>query len=261
MNKISFLWQILLLYALVTAIVYVVSTYSIFLPPVSTYDDNSNITRISGQNGSVIATLYLPNPKTDVLVIYSHGNAEDIGMIRDHVQEFYKLGYSILAYDYSGYGLSEGSPSERTAYANIADVYNYAVSTLGFRPKKIVIYGRSLGGGPSVDLAANNPVGAVILESTFVSAFRVVTYLPVFPLDKFNNLAKINKINVPILIIHGTADNLIPFWHGEKLYNSYRGTKQSYWVEGAGHNNILYIANKDYIDTIKTFINTYVETK
>lgn len=261
MNKLSFLWQILLLYGLVTAIVYFVSTYSIFLPPPSSYDDNSNITRISGQDGAIIAALYLPNPTTNILIIYSHGNAEDIGMIRDHLQEFYKLGYSVLAYDYSGYGLSDGAPSERTAYANIADVYNYAVNNLGFAPEKIVAYGRSLGGGATVDLAANKSVGAVILESSFVSAFRVVTYLPVFPLDKFNNLGKINKIDAPLLVIHGTADTLIPFWHGEKLYTSYRGTKQSYWVEGAGHNNIFYIANKVYLDTIKTFIETYVGSK
>lgn len=248
--------QILLLYILVTVIVYFVSTYSIFVPPPSTYDDNSSINRIVGKNGAIIATLYLPNPQSDILIIYSHGNAEDLGMIRDHVQEFYKLGYSVLAYDYSGYGISEGVPNENTTYDNIYAVYNYSINELKVPAKQIVVYGRSLGAGPSVDLASKNPVGAVILESAFVSAFRVVTYLPVFPLDKFNNLSKINRIRAPLLVIHGTADKIIPFWHGQKLFSAYRGTKHAYWVDGAGHNDISFIANQEYLDTIKSFINS-----
>lgn len=261
MKKLSFIWQILLLYILVTTIVYFVSTYSIFLPPSSTYDDNASIKRISSEDGSIIATLYLPNPTSNILIIYSHGNAEDLGMIREHMQEFYKLGFSVLAYDYSGYGLSEGAPSEAAAYDNIYSVYQYAINDLQVEPEDIVVYGRSLGAAPSVDLASKQKVGAVILEAAFVSAFRVVTYLPVFPLDKFNNLSKINKIKAPILVIHGTADKIIPLWHGQKLFNSYRGEKQAYWVEGAGHNNISFIANQEYYATIKNFINNSVSAK
>lgn len=258
MNRLMIIAQVIVFYVIIAAIVYFISNYSIFVPPPSTYGDDTSIKKIKTVTGKTISALYMPNPNSKYIMIYSHGNAEDLGMIRQHVQQLYNLGFSMLAYDYSGYGTSEGSASEYATYEDIQAVYDYAITNLGSKPEQIILYGRSLGSGPSIYLASEVPVRAMILESPFVSAFRVVTYVPLFPIDKYNNLARINKITVPILFMHGTKDSVIPCWHGQKLYNTYQGPKQAYWVEGAGHNNIPQFAGTEYFETIKIFVSTHL---
>lgn len=259
MNKLALIVQIVVFYAVVAAIVYFISNYSIFVPPDSSYSDHERITKIATGSGRKISAIFMPNPNSNALLIYSHGNAEDLGMIEEHAESLHALGFAVLAYDYDGYGTSEGTPSEQATYDDIHAVYNYAVQKLKFEPKQVVLYGRSVGGGPSIDLATKNKVGAIILESPFVSAYRVVTYYPLFPFDKYNNLRKINSITAPILFIHGTKDDVIPIWHGKKLYDTYTGSKESYWVEGASHNDIAIVGGSEYLTKIKDFIKKYLE--
>jgi hypothetical protein len=114
----------------------------------------------------------------------------------------------------------------------------------------IIALGRLLGGGVTVDLASRRPLGGLIIESTFVTAFRVLTKIPLFPSDKFRNISKIKNVNCPVLVIHGEDDEVIPFWHGEKLFQQANEPKLSLWVDGAGHNNFLklleIVINKRY---------------
>lgn len=255
MSRYSVLIQVVVFYAIIAAIVHFISNYSIFVPPRSTYEDDTNIKKIVTTDGKTISALYFVSPKAKYTIIYSHGNAEDLGTIYSHVESLHELGFNVLAYDYEGYGTSEGKPSEKATYRDIDASYNYLIKVHSVKPKNIILYGRSVGSGPTVDLASRKLVGGVILESAFVSAYRVVTFVPLFPFDKFKNLHKINKMNAPLLVIHGNKDTVVPFWHGEKLYNEYNGTKQSYWVIGANHNDITYIAGPTYWERIKKFIN------
>lgn len=231
------------------------SDRQIFLPPPSSYTESPEILKLTTVGGIQIAALYLNNPEADRTLLYSHGNAEDIGDNRRRLEQFQAQGFAVLAYDYPGYGLSEGKPSEQGAYQAIDAAYHYLIDNLETDPQTIILLGRSVGGGPAIDLAAREPVGGLIIESSFVSAFRVVTQIRLLPFDKFANLAKIPQIASPVLVIHGTEDTVIPLWHGEALLEAIESPKQALWVEGAGHNNVLKVAGDQYWQTIQDFVN------
>ena len=242
-----------LLYLLLMGHAFFFADRLVFQPPSPSYQDGETILKISVGNHSIISAVYLRDPAADYTILYSHGNAEDLGDIRGMLAQYRKRGFSIIAYDYRGYGTSSGRPSEEAACADIEAVYDYLLLKGRVRPEKIIVYGRSLGGGPSVDLAAHRPVAGLVLESTFVSIFRVMTKVPVFPFDKFENLRKIGKIACPVFVIHGTGDEVVPFWHGERLYRRARGPKLMFRVEGADHDNLRQVAGEEYWRALDRF--------
>jgi fermentation-respiration switch protein FrsA (DUF1100 family) len=243
----------MIIYACVGIWAYFGTDRLIFLPPPSSYTQTSELIQLKATNGDDITVLYLPNPESQYTILYSHGNAEDIGQTRFHLQKLQETGFSVLVYDYPGYGTSSGKPTVKGTYHAINAAYNYLTQDLNIPPHEIIVYGRSVGGGPSVDLASRQPIGGLIIESSFVSIFRVVTRIPLFPFDKFSNLAKIPKVNSPILILHGNRDQVIPFWHGQRLYAKANEPKMSFWVDGADHNNVLDVAGLRYQETLKKF--------
>ncbi len=220
----------------------------------TSYEDNDNTIKLKTGEGAEITASYLEAPESRQLLIYSHGNREDIGMTLDYLKKFQKQGISVLVYDYPGYGTSSHKPSERGVYAAADAVYTFATEALNFAPDQIVLYGYSLGSGPSCWLAERYPVGGMVLNGAFTSAFRVVTRLKLLPLDKFNNLSRLKNVKCPTLLIHGTEDRTVPFWHAEKNWKVLHGEKQKLWVEGAGHTNIPEVAGPLYWNTIISFI-------
>jgi fermentation-respiration switch protein FrsA (DUF1100 family) len=225
----------------------------IFQPQPATYQNTQQIIRLSSGKQSFISAIYLKNPQARYTILYSHGNAEDIGLILPILKEIRDNGFSVLAYDYQGYGTSDGTPSEENAYQDAGAVYAYLVNQLGIPPARIIAHGRSLGGAVAVDLASRQPLGGLIIESSFLSAYRVLTRIPLFPLDKFQSAAKLKKVRCPVLVIHGTADEVIPFRHGEGLFRLAREPKQKYWVAGAGHNNLFAVADYEYAAALQRF--------
>lgn len=230
----------------------------IFLPRPASYQDGDAIFKLTTADGLQISAVYLPNPEATYTLLYSHGNAEDLGDILPRLVGLQQGGFAVLAYDYRGYGTSEGIPSEAGAYKDIEAAYAYLVEQ-GIPPERILVYGRSVGGGPSVYLAAQKPVGGLILESTFVTAFRVLTRIPLLPFDRFDNLSRIAQINCPLLILHGTQDRLIPFWHAEALYQAARDPKRLVPIEGADHNNLLQVAGERYLPILHQFVAELVD--
>lgn len=256
----KFSWQrlmrfLLLLYVALCIYGWFFAEGKIFLPHPSSYQDNADIIKLTTTDGVKISALYLPNPKAKYTILYSHGNASDLGDLGSVLYKLKSLGFAVLAYDYHGYGTSEGKPSEKNTYLDINSAYQYLTKTLNIPPQKIIIYGHSVGGGPSVDLASRHQIAGLILESTFITAFRVVTVIPIVPFDKFNNISKIKKVHSPILIMHGKADNVIPFWHGETLFSHANSPKLSLWSETAGHNDLIDVTGEKYERSLHEFIN------
>ncbi len=227
----------------------------IFYPPSPSYRASSHLVKIPVENDQQIAAYYLPAADGEFVVLFSHGNAEDIGFNRGFFQQYRLEGFGILGYDYRGYGLSDGRPSEKNTYRDIAAAYGFLVDEKKVDPQKIIVHGRSVGSGPSVWLAAKQPVGGLILESPFVSAFRVRTRWPILPFDKYNNLSRINNIDCPLLVIHGQNDRIVAPWHGQKLYDTAAEPKMHYWVPRAGHNNLLNTAGNNYWKHLNDFQN------
>ncbi|MCF7957856.1 MAG: alpha/beta hydrolase [Phycisphaerae bacterium] len=218
------------------------------------YRDDSSIVKIQTGDGDRLSARYLHDPNAEFTILFSHGNAEDLGDMQAFMRKLHRLGFSVLAWDYRGYGTSSGSTTVANTCDDIEKIYDYMTNDLNVPPDKIIAMGRSVGGGPTTHLAAGKPLAGVILESTFVSAFRVVTRIPLIPFDKFKNIDLIEEVHCPILIIHGREDTIIPFWHGQKLFDAANEPKDCYWVDGAGHNNLQWVAGPDYWDRINLFV-------
>jgi abhydrolase domain-containing protein 17 len=229
------------------------SNRQMFFPQPASYGEADISLKLPVTEDRKIAVLSLPNPEAQLTILYSHGNAEDLGDIRPKLERIRESGYGVVAYDYAGYGLSDGQPGERRTYRDIEAVYRYLVEEQKISPERIVVYGRSIGGGPSLYLASREPVGGLIVESSFVSVFRVLTRVPVVPFDKFPSLARMKRVEVPVLIMHGEADEVIPLWHGQKLYEAAPEPKRALWVEGAGHNDFLWVAGDRFDQALKDF--------
>lgn len=238
----------LVLYALIRA-------DALIFPKVpASYTMSPDIRLLKSSDGEQIASYYLPVTDAGVLLLYCHGNGEDIGDARPLLEQFQHNGIATLVFDYPGYGLSSGKPSEAGCYAATLAAYHYAVKELGYHPEQISLYGRSLGGGPACWLAAREPVGSLILDGTFSSTFRVMTERKLLPWDKFDNLAQFQKIDCPVLLLHGTEDRTVPFTHATKNYAAVRGEKYKLWVDGAGHNNLIELAGDRYWSTVLNFL-------
>ena len=195
-----------------------------------------------------------PSGAVPYTILYSHGNAEDLGFIRPTLEILQQAGLSVFAYDYPGYGTSEGQPTERSVYQAIDAAYTYLTDTLHVPTDHIIVYGRSVGGGPSTYLTARKAIAGLILESTFTSAFRTVVPFPILPFDKFPNAQHLKQFQGPVLVMHGTNDKTIAFSHGETLFDIAVGAKQFLAVEGAGHNDVVWVAGDRYPKAIQAFV-------
>lgn len=236
----------------------------IFQPQPSTYTDQSLAMTVSRMNvpGQVfhlvsdserISAVYLPNAEAQFTILFSHGNAEDLGDSLTFLQMYRDAGFAVFAYDYRGYGTSTGRPTENGVYEDAAAAYDYLTKQLKVPPDRIISMGRSVGCGPAIHLAATHQTAGLIAEAPFMTAFRVLTRLPLLPSDKFNNLREIKKVHVPVLIIHGRNDQVVPFWHGQRVFMAANEPKAFVAVDGAGHNDILFVAGKRYFDSIRAF--------
>jgi fermentation-respiration switch protein FrsA (DUF1100 family) len=226
----------------------------IFQPPPSSYRDSNQIIKLVTGNGEKISAIYLPNNAgVRYTILYSHGNAEDIGQLVPMLEEIRDMGFAVFAYDYRGYGTSSGTPSEEHVYLDADAAYNYLINDLHIPAARIIAMGRSLGGAVAIDLAHKRQLGGLIVESSFVTAFRLMTRVPLFPFDKFTNLSKLKQVHCPVLVVHGKDDEVVPFWHGERLFQQANEPKRSYWVDGAGHNNLFEVAGTRYGQVLRDF--------
>jgi alpha-beta hydrolase superfamily lysophospholipase len=183
-----------LLYALAGLLVYLCADRLIFLPPPSSYRDTPAIVKLAGPGGGAISAVHLVNPAAEYTILYSHGNAEDLGMIAPILARLRDWGFSVLAYDYPGYGTSAGLASERGVYAAANAAFRHLTERAGVPAERIIAYGRSVGSGPAVELARRERLAGLVVESGFATAFRVMVPIPVLPFDRFRNIDKIARV-------------------------------------------------------------------
>lgn len=257
----TMLWRVALLgaagYVALALLAYLYAERLLFQPPTPSYTGSlAPFTRVPVGGVDTLAVQYIRNPEAYFTILFSHGNAEDLGFLQPVLTELHRAGFAVLAYDYRGYGQSTGGrPTVRGATEDAEAVYRYATHELGIPPDRIILHGRSLGSGPTLALALRHDVRAVVIESAFVSVLRVVTRLPLLPFDHFPNLDRIRKLHRPLLVLHGTRDGVIPLWHGRRLYDAAPGPKWAAWVEGAGHNDLAAIAGADHGRVLADFAN------
>jgi fermentation-respiration switch protein FrsA (DUF1100 family) len=250
------LFVLVLVYAALLIFAVFFSDGVIFQPHPSSYKDSSEVLKLTTASGNRISAFYLPNASARFTLLVSHGNAEDLGDARYWLEDLRRTGFAVFAYDYEGYGTSQGKPSEKQVYQDVEAVYDYLVVNLKVPPERIIIFGKSVGSGPAVHIAAIRPIAALILQSPFVSAFRVLTRIPLLPFDKFANYKKIAHVHCPVLVIHGRTDGIIGIWHGQKLFDLANEPKRHFWVEGADHNDLETVAGAEYAKVLQQFAMT-----
>lgn len=206
-------------------------------------------------DGEKIIVWHVPPQGAQPVVLYFHGNG---GSLRLRANRFRRLtadGTGLLALSYRGYGGSSGRPSESGLIADAAAVHAYAAKTYPNNP--IVLWGESLGTGVATALAAERPVARVLLESPFTSAADIgaaaYPFIPVRLLikDPFRSDLRVPKITVPVLVVHGENDRVVPIAFGEKLYELIRAPKRFIRLPRAGH-----VDHDEHggLDTVKPFI-------
>jgi hypothetical protein len=176
------------------------------------------------------------------VILYLHGNG---GALRYRVERFRRLikeGLGLVAIEYRGYAGSEGSPSEAGLFADAEAAYAFAAGR--YRPDQIVLWGESLGTGLAVYLAAEKPVGRVILEAPFTSTAAVAAqrywFMPVRLLmkDQFRSDERIANVTAPVLILHGLNDRVVPYAMGEQMFDLTKGNKHIVRFIDGGHEDL-----------------------
>jgi len=185
---------------------------------------------------------YCPVEKPDAVFLMCHGNAGNLSVRGQSLPTYCKrFNASFMMFDYPGFGLSEGEPTERGCYAAADAAYDWLIREKGFKPEQIVIAGESLGGAVAVDLASRRPCSAVILTHTFASlpslAQRLYEWLPVELLmhNRFDSEEKIDRIHAPIFVSHGACDDIIPLDQAESLFAKATSVKEFLLRPGKGH--------------------------
>ncbi|KAL5177022.1 Alpha/beta hydrolase domain-containing protein 17C [Glycine soja] len=219
--------------------------------------ENVDVLKLCTRRGNSVVAMYIRNPSASLTMLYSHGNAADLGQLYDLFSQLsLHLRLNLLCYDYSGYGQSSGKPSEQNTYADIEAAYKCLVEMYGAKEEDIILYGQSVGSGPTTDLATRLPnLRAVILHSPILSGLRVI--YPVkktYWFDIYKNIDKIPLVNCPVL---GTADDVVDYSHGKQLWEHCKQKYEPLWIKGGNHCNLeLY---PQYIKHLKKFI-TAIET-
>lgn len=254
----SFSWlrllrSALLIYILVSIAVHFIADGIIFIPQPTRYRDTEEIIKIAVTEKQNISAIHYEAPNGSPTLVFMHGNAEDLGSSRSYLEELRSWGFGVFSYDYRGYGTSDGKASVKNAYADADAAYRYLTENLNLTPNRIVLYGRSVGSGSAVYLASKYPVGGLIIESGFISAFRVVLPCRVFPFDRFPNRKRMPLVKCPVLVMHGRKDSIIPFKHGQILFDTAREPKMSLWLDDAGHNDFALTAGRKLQETLLQF--------
>jgi len=203
---------------------------------------------------------FFPGQGSGPVLLFFHGNAGNMSHRLDNVKRLLDHGLRVLIFDYRGYGRSEGKPSERGIYLDGAAAFDFLVNVKGISPHDIVLFGRSLGAAVAIEVALRRKARALIVESAFTStremARSLFLFAPISPLlpAHYHNVGKISRVRVPLMFIHGTDDDIVPYRMGRKLHETATAPKRFLSLEGAGHNDTYVVGGEMYFQALRDFI-------
>ncbi|XP_004489539.1 uncharacterized protein [Cicer arietinum] len=224
--------------------------------------ENVDVVKLRTRRGNEIVAVYVKYHRPTCTMLYSHGNAADLGqMFELFVELSNRLRLNVMGYDYSGYGQSTGKPTEYNTYADIEAAYKCLKEQYGVKDEQLILYGQSVGSGPTLDLSSRiSELRGVVLHSPILSGLRVL--YPVkrtYWFDIYKNIDKIGMVKCPVLVIHGTADEVVDVSHGKQLWELSKVKYEPLWVSGGGHCNLeLY---PEFIKHLKKFVQTIGKPK
>jgi len=217
---------------------------------------------LTAEDGVRIHGWYLPVPRARWVTLVSHGNAGNISHRLDRAQLLQaRLRSSVFLYDYRGYGASEGSPDEAGTYRDARAAYGYLVGEKQVKAHELVLFGESLGSAVALELALAHPAAALVLEAPFTSVrdmARTTIFAPLAPFvrTRYESLDRISRLRMPLLVVQGDRDEVVPPVQGRRLFDAAREPKRYSAIRGAGHNGTYLVGGEAYWQAIADFLET-----
>jgi len=214
-------------------------------------------------DGTRLHGWFVDGPDNRAVLLWFHGNAGNISHRLHNLKKLHDaLQIPIFIFDYREYGLSEGEISKAGTFSDAHGAFRYLIDTKGFQPSSILLFGRSLGTALAVDIASQKECLGVILEAAFTSTDDMMRrYFPFIPpvsasSVKYDSISLIDRIQVPVLFIHGQYDMTIPVSMGRQLYEKTLATKEFYEIPGADHNDTYLVGGTEYFAVWQKFLIT-----
>ena len=210
---------------------------------------------------------FVPHRGARSTLVWFHGNAGNISHRVDNIKLLHdKVKVNVFIFDYRGYGRSEGRPSETGTYRDGEAALDLLRAKVGAHAGKIILFGRSLGAAVAVEMATRFDSQGLILESPFISVAEmarvVLPYLPVGALlrSRYDVGSKIKNIGVPLLVLHGDRDEIVPLSHGKAVFDAAPEPKKFFVIAGAGHNDTYIVGGDGYFGQLRDFIDEAADT-
>ncbi len=246
---------------------------SVFVFQPSAWDDQ-NWTQISGlpleeiwlpvDDTTTIFGWYIDSGPSSPVLLWCHGNAGNVSHRLENIRRLHQRGISIFIFDYRGYGRSTGVPSEAGLYQDALASYDYLIQQRRISFERLIIFGRSLGSSVAVEVAVKRSTAGLIVEGAFPSIQAMADHhyygLPakwILDVD-FNLDKKVRLLRVPLLVIHGEQDSIVPMAMGKQVFDAALEPKQWYVVKGAEHNDVPYVGGESYFLELDTFLHRVV---
>lgn len=205
---------------------------------------------------------FLPVKGSRLTVLVCHGNAGNVSHRLDRALLMQsRLGVDTFLFDYRGYGASEGSPDEKGTYRDGRAAYRWLIAR-GLDPERVVLFGESLGSAVALQLAVEVEARGLVLESPFTSipdmVRAVYPFLPLWPLirTRYDNVAKVARLRMPLLVLHGERDDVVPFAQGRRVFDAAPEPKRFFAIPGAGHNDTYVVGGEAYWRALRDFLES-----
>ena len=267
MNKkkmyiLSIVGLVILIYLIFTLILYNFQRNLLYHPAENNYQGDKLIVKIekvkikTEDKIDLIAWYLEKDIKNYKTILFLHGNAGSLENRIHKINHFGDMNINFLLLAWRGFSGNKGYPTEQGLYIDAKSAVDWLINK-GIKNEDIIIYGESLGTGVATQISQNNNFAGVILESPFTSMVDAAkSKYPIFPIrlllkDKYESDKKIKNIISPILIMHGEADKIVPFWMGKKMYELANDPKYSYFPKYDDH---MMDFNKDLLSSVRSFI-------
>ena len=220
--------------------------------------------RFAASDGVMLHGWFVEAPQSPATLLLCHGNAGNIIHRLEHIGELHRRGLSVCIFDYRGYGQSAGRPSEPGVYRDAQAAYDDLTTDRHVDPRRLIVWGTSIGAAVAGDLAVHRPVAGVILETPLASVPALVrTYYGWVPLHwllraRFDLLRRLPQMHAPILVMHGDRDRLVPLALGRRVYEAANAPKDFYLIHGADHNDTYLVGGDAYFQRVLAFIRQVV---
>lgn len=217
-----------------------------------------NTVRFKNREGLFLNGWFIPHSKSDTVVLYCYGNGGNISHRLMPIDLLHAMGLSVFIFDYRGYGESEGKADEEGTYQDAQAAWEQLIS-MGYKPHNIILYGQSLGGAVAAYIASVREPKALILEGAFTDITALVKehyfFLPVGLISRYryDTASYLQKTHTPVLIIHSEQDEVVPYWHGQKLFLTAHEPKTMLTIQG-GHNTALLESQESYMQGVSAFL-------